>query len=535
MHLWYEEEFTLYLAQGVTTVRNLWGRRKHLRWARQVEQGKRAGPTLLTTGPILDGAPAIWERSVVVRTEAEARETVARLAREGYRSIKVYNRIRPKVYDALVAACRKQGLKVCGHVPYAVGIERALKARQDSIEHLDGYFGTPWRDYKPKLLKERAARTAAAGTWNCPTLMVYTRFVPAATGKRLLQSPEMRFVPPRLRATWDPSRDFRLKNLGPSTFRRIARHVEWERSLVKWLHDAGAPLLVGTDAGNPFVVAGWSVHLELAEFVKSGLTPYETLVAATRAPGRFAGEDFGTITVGQRADLLLIKNNPLKDVAHCKSPDGVMARGRWWTRKQLDAMLTEVAASYKRKKQRFKGLEALPRGRRLSWTVRWNGLVVGEERATLSDAWLVAQRVNDAPWSSVRRARYEFDAKGAITGAGIRWNDDEESRTRAFDPTQINGDAGLALWIVLARRFWHLKVGEEWREKHRRPSADLSEFEQFPLIVRRLKGADGRRCFRVVEKRRDKTYASTLWFEGAVPSRLRTELQQGTIEIRLER
>jgi len=283
------------------------------------------------------------------------------------------------------------------------------------------------------------------------------------------------------------------------------------------------------------VVAGWSVHLELAQFVEAGLTPREALAAATREAGRFAGEPFGTVAPGQRADLLLVDGNPLEDVGRCRRPAGVMARGRWYPRARLDAMLEEVARSYERPKRRFRDLPDLPEGRRLRWKIRWNGLVVGEERASLAGDGLVAQSVNDAPWSSVRRTRLRIADDGTVRAAEIRWRDDEVERERTYGPGEIDGDECFASWIAIARRFRGLPVGGTWRmQEYRRPAEQLREKEPetFPLVVRRLEDREGRRCFSVTMVRPDKAYKSRLELDDGIPALLRTELQQGTVEIR---
>lgn len=113
------------------------------------------------------------------------------------------------------------------------------------------------------------------------------------------------------------------------------------------LHRAGVPLMAGTDAmGFPRIAPGASLHHELQLLTESGLTPYEAMRAATVAPAAFLGksDEFGTIAVGKRADLVLVDGNPLQDIGRLKHPVGVMTRGRWFTRGQLQQMLAELDA-----------------------------------------------------------------------------------------------------------------------------------------------------------------------------------------------
>lgn len=117
---------------------------------------------------------------------------------------------------------------------------------------------------------------------------------------------------------------------------------------VKALHDSGARLIVGTDTPNPFVIPGFSVHEELKHFVDAGLTSYEAIKAATRDAAEFLGaiDEWGTVAVGRRADMSLVDSNPLRDVANASKQVGVMIRGRWYPKAELQAKLDHLAEKY---------------------------------------------------------------------------------------------------------------------------------------------------------------------------------------------
>ena len=76
VHLGYEGDLTLFIANGVTTVRNMWGKPIHLVWRQQIEQEKLLGPTIITTGLIIDGDRPIWRISKVVTSPEEAERVV---------------------------------------------------------------------------------------------------------------------------------------------------------------------------------------------------------------------------------------------------------------------------------------------------------------------------------------------------------------------------------------------------------------------------------------------------------------------------
>lgn len=112
------------------------------------------------------------------------------------------------------------------------------------------------------------------------------------------------------------------------------------------LHRAGVPLMVGTDAmGFPRIAPGASMHHELQLLIESGLTPYEAIRAATTVPAVFLGkeEQFGTIAIGKRADLLLVEGNPLENIRYLRNPADAMVRGKWFGRSELRRMLDALA------------------------------------------------------------------------------------------------------------------------------------------------------------------------------------------------
>jgi imidazolonepropionase-like amidohydrolase len=121
--------------------------------------------------------------------------------------------------------------------------------------------------------------------------------------------------------------------------------VELRRRLVRALHEAGAPIALGSDAPQFFNVPGFSIHHEMRMMAASGLSPYEVLATGTREPARYFGveQEFGTIAPGRRADLILLLANPLEDLANVQRRAGVMVRGRWLPEEEVQARLERIA------------------------------------------------------------------------------------------------------------------------------------------------------------------------------------------------
>ena len=298
-------ELDRYLANGIATVRNMWGFPEVRQWAAEIASGTRLGPTIISASQGLDGTPPQWPLTVMVTDPLAARAAVQGQQAAGWSWLKVYTRLSPAAFDSIMTAARDLGIPAVGHVPMAVDIRTALAAGMKSIEHLTGYdravsrgghFGTwGWIDADPLRYPELVAATIAAGTWNCPTLAIYSAI------SRNQHSPAEREA--------------------------IQRH---RRIFVKQLLDAGAPLLLGTDAGIDLVPAGTAIHDELDEMVAAGLTPYQALQTGTSEAARFLRRtDLGIVDAGAEASLILLRENPLASVSALRAPDGVVLRGAW--------------------------------------------------------------------------------------------------------------------------------------------------------------------------------------------------------------
>jgi len=166
-----------------------------------------------------------------------------------------------------------------------------------------------------------------------PTLSIVQNNWHFAEHPELLEDPELRAVMnPRVLERWsdEEARDAVLAADGFEGRKLSFRHMQ---DFVKTVHDHGIEVALGTDSGTPNVPMGWGTHHELELYVEAGLTPMETLVAATATgAGRMppVGEaDFGTLTAGMSADLIVLNADPLADIRNTLQIDRVMLRGEW--------------------------------------------------------------------------------------------------------------------------------------------------------------------------------------------------------------
>jgi imidazolonepropionase-like amidohydrolase len=347
------QQLSLYLANGVTTVRNMIGAPAHLVLRDRVREGKLLGPTIVTAGPPFTGKDA-------VSTEV-AERMVAEQKQAGYDLLKMHEGLKPEVYEAIVAAARKAGIPFAGHVTATVGLKRALAARQVTIEHLDGYLqalvpedspvpptpsqvvlGPVLEQIDERRLPALAKATRDAGVYNTPTLALFKIVVSSDDPSEFSKWSELRYVPAKMREGFARQKAGIGANEAPAAERK--RYVELRDHVVKALYDAGAKLLVGPDSPQLFLVPGFGTHREMAAMAEAGLTPYAVLQAATRNAAEYLGtsSDAGTVEAGKRADLLLLDANPLQSVGNASRIAGVMVRGRWLPKAELDRMLAEV-------------------------------------------------------------------------------------------------------------------------------------------------------------------------------------------------
>lgn len=344
----------LWVAHGVTTVRGMRGADYQLEVRERIASGELLGPRLVTSGASFLGNSV--SGAEVARAMARAQ------ADAGFDFLKVHMGLSREAYDAVISVARERGLPVAGHVSELVGLDHALASAQDSIDHLDGYapllvardadasgvsyglMGLPLAPFiDPTLIPEVARRTRDAGSWNGPTLTMMENF--ALPEDLRPERPGLEYMPRGMVLGWQRAASSiqRAADYDPD---RAQLFMEYRRLLVRALHEAGAGLLLASDAPQVMNVPGFSTHAELEAMVVAGLTPAAALAAGTVNPAAWFGreEQFGRIAEGLVADLVLTAGNPLEDLRTLREPEGVVLRGRWLDRKFLDAGLAAIRA-----------------------------------------------------------------------------------------------------------------------------------------------------------------------------------------------
>ena len=335
----------LFVANGVTGVRDMDGDIGRLRaFQRDIAAGSLAGPRMVVSGPYLAGQRVPLPH-ILVRTPEEAVTGVDSLARLRVDFVKVHNGMPPAAYFAVAREARRRKMVFAGHVFPPVTPLQASDSGQRSLEHLSGFpnvcagddstviagatplqrflFGDCTREEQGPTF----ARLAANHTWITPTLIVQTEVAnPGVVPNDSL----LHYFGDSLQALWRLVMPPPPPTVPPAATAAGARLFEKRLALVKALHTAGVPILVGTDAPLRASPPGFAVHDELALLVRAGLPPLEALRAATSNPASYfaATDSLGSVTVGRVADLVLLDANPLTDISNTRRISAVIANGR---------------------------------------------------------------------------------------------------------------------------------------------------------------------------------------------------------------
>ncbi|WP_147915857.1 amidohydrolase family protein [Ruania zhangjianzhongii] len=362
---------SLYIANGVTAVREMWGRPVLHQIRQKIESGELLGPRMTIASQLLDGAPALWsdvpDAPVVTITSPEqARRAVAEAIEAGADFIKVYSRLAPDAYWAILAEARRRDIVVAGHRSDNVPFGEQIESGQRSFEHM---FGGLWPAASPQIERLEAAmarietspefhlgswmkrvseieweavaaydparaagvfeRLVAAEVAYTPTLAVHA--VVDRPDLITLGDPRMEYLVPHTPESWDFLRTHIYCNGGRSV-QEAARGrelLQWRRATVGAMEQAGVRLLAGTDSVAPGLIPGFSLHTELAELVAAGLSPLRALQCATLEPARYLGRDHwaGTVQAGRVADLLILDADPLADIRNTQRIHTVMVDG----------------------------------------------------------------------------------------------------------------------------------------------------------------------------------------------------------------
>ncbi len=332
--------------RGVTTIRSMRGAHSHLALRDSINSGQKIGPSLILGSPVLPQDKDL--------DPDKARTLIRQYKQEHYDFVKYLYSLHPALYDSVMQIAKQEQIRVAGHCPKA-GLEAALNAGQASVEHLDPFLNA----YKSDSVKFRKTvnKMGKAEIFACPDLQWYYVTWFQLTLEQLDAHPGMKCLPPSLVNTWDSLyKDEYKENMKKKQDfikQRMDHRKDLEMTLrmMKSMQEEGIPMLLSPGDG-PFLLPGYSLLDECRNFVEAGISPYETLKAGTVNAAAFAqaSSSWGVVEAGKKADLLLLGANPLDNIDNLDKINGVMTRGIWYSKEDLERMETEMKDRYNRQK-----------------------------------------------------------------------------------------------------------------------------------------------------------------------------------------
>ena len=364
----------VFLAYGITTVRDCASNlgEQVLQWRTEIAKGRIKGPTIFTAGRKLEGKNSIWERDLEISNLQELKDSLDWLDQQQVDFVKITENTLPgPLFLESVKAARARGYRVSGHVPYDLTIMQLADAGFTSIEHASyllrlGNDEKSIRDSVANGLKTKAAaeldyllrfnqekarnayrELASKNVFVCPTLI---------GGKQLAYLSEtdhsrdasLAYLTRRFTSKYD----WRIQRMaGETAAQQQQRKDRYQliRAQMPYIHAAGIRIIAGSDAAalNTYVYPAVSLIEELEIFQEAGLSPAQILPTATLNGALYfgIGEKTGTIDPGKEASLVLLDDNPLKDIRALRKVRGVMQEGIYYNRQALDVLLSNAARS----------------------------------------------------------------------------------------------------------------------------------------------------------------------------------------------
>ena len=355
-----KEVLTLFLCNGITTIRGMLGHPRHLELRSKIKSGEIIGPHFYTSGPSFNGNS--------VKTPEAGSEMVRNQKQAGYDFLKLHPGLTKENFAAIAKTAKEVNIPFAGHVSFDVGVWRAIEAGYASIDHLDGFVESlvPGID----TIKEQQAGSFAMfiaknadekripalmkglkekNIWVVPTQALAERwFSPEKDADAFAREPEMIYMKEETLKNWITSKKNLMANPNYKS-EEIKKFVELRRKLIYECQRNGVGLLLGSDGPQVFNVPGFSVHHELKYMVDAGLTPFQALQSGTVNVAKYFNlTNSGMIKTGYVSDMVLLDANPLENIENTKKIAGVMLGNNWLAKDiiKTDLKLLEKPKSF---------------------------------------------------------------------------------------------------------------------------------------------------------------------------------------------
>jgi len=310
------------------------------------------GPRMILSR-MIDGAGKAWPPpiSTWVNNAGEAKKAVIEMQRQGYDRVKVYSFLDRASYDTIIATAKRLGMPVDGHVPLSTSVEYVVASKQNMMAHPEEAMKFA-KSYDPEQVNYFASLIAKSNTWVTSTLIIHRNLNALLRDSASeFSKPGIEYLHPMGRGIWEYIYTHLYKPIPKAERARLENgFISFQKPFVYEFYKQGGKLIIGTDPLMPSTLPALSLHEELGQLVSVGLTPFEALRISTTNTYEFLGEldQAGTIEMGEKADLVLLDENPLENISNTQKIFGVMTQKRWIPKTEIDNRLSEIRDSYSR-------------------------------------------------------------------------------------------------------------------------------------------------------------------------------------------
>ena len=343
VHLWDEQELGLYLANGITAIRNLWGIPFHLRLKKQIENKKLLAPMFVLASPKLTGVQDQGDDKVQISTPEEARKLIIQYKRRGFDCIKTYAGLPKEILDAVIDQSIQSDISIVSHPSREVAYLDQFHSQIVSLEHVEEIVQQPLKyQLDSSGLDPIINQFAITNTSFCPTLTGYYKIYEMLNfAADDLPANQSAFINPLMRKFDSEVQFSRWQNEklnNSSVGNDIIQQHRFHLYIIRKMNEAGVNIICGTDAGIGITEPGFSIHQELKMYQESGLSNYDVLKTATINPSKThrALHNTGSIEKDKVANFILTNENPLENLETLRAPEWVVLSGRRIERDQLD-------------------------------------------------------------------------------------------------------------------------------------------------------------------------------------------------------
>lgn len=372
-------DLLLYVANGVTEIRELIGEEDHLRWRQEIREG-RIGPDMYIASPrlgsfgLIEGWWMNWTQGFNnIRDAKEAESMVKNYAKQGYDAVKIYSYLNKESYDAINKVAISEGLEVVGHIPFSLELSDVFNSKQSDISHLEEVMNALRREfgkfdnqerandfliYVEKRSKEIVPKLLDNDISITTTLWLTKSFVRQKFElNKVLEEVELVYVNPGI-SEWDEMIPQGLGWLPEVNRYKMHENLDaeekaWQKIfwttygqacqiILKNFSAGGVNIMAGTDTNLPPTVPGFSLHDELTAMNNAGMSNAQVLQSASSIPADWLGSNTGKIMKGKKANLVLLEESPLENIANTRKINTVFLNGRILDRSLLDSILESV-------------------------------------------------------------------------------------------------------------------------------------------------------------------------------------------------